>query len=138
MQERYQAIHVRHAAENGMGLGTRLKYCVELQSCIVYAFPSSDRKSLGTHHSSNQFMLIRIIFHRFTRPENLGSESKIRCSKCRSYQVRNYPFPSVSSAYSTPVLLLQSLRMELGDTVCEDGPYLNFDDLRMVIIIISN
>lgn len=25
--------------------------------------------------------------HRFTRPESLGSESKIKCNKCRSYQV---------------------------------------------------
>lgn len=25
--------------------------------------------------------------YRFTRPENLGSESKIKCNKCRSYQV---------------------------------------------------
>ena len=31
-----------------------------------------------------------VISLRFTRPENLGSESKIRCSKCRSYQVRNH------------------------------------------------
>ena len=27
---------------------------------------------------------------RFTRPENLGSESKIKCNKCRSYQVSLY------------------------------------------------
>lgn len=29
-------------------------------------------------------------YYRFTRPENLGSESKIKCNKCRSYQVCAY------------------------------------------------
>jgi len=39
---------------------------------------------------------------RFTRPENLGSESKIRCSKCRSYQVRNCPL-SISLGWQVPL-----------------------------------
>ena len=32
-------------------------------------------------------LCVHSILCRFTRPENLGSESKIKCNKCRSYQV---------------------------------------------------
>ena len=39
--------------------------------------------------SLNYFTLPKHLFvlHRFTRPERLGSEAKIKCGQCQSYQV---------------------------------------------------
>lgn len=37
--------------------------------------------------TQTSYIMLNFCFVRFTRPENLGSESKIKCSKCRMYQV---------------------------------------------------
>lgn len=70
----------------------------------------------GTCHSNYVIIpsLHSLIFLRFTRPENLGSESKIRCSKCRSYQVRNCPCPLVLAGRFRCLLVLAVCRLNPG------------------------